>query len=42
MGWNRDRPVRDTQWRVPVHWSKQTQALEQDRAAGGDRTCRVI
>ncbi|KQH79725.1 hypothetical protein AO501_03930 [Mycobacterium gordonae] len=40
MGWNRT-PVRDEQWRAPVHWTKQGQALEQDRAAGG-RHHRVV
>ncbi|MBB4853941.1 hypothetical protein HNP40_001321 [Mycobacteroides chelonae] len=34
MAWNRT-PIRDTQWKVPVHPKKQTQALEQDQAAGG-------
>lgn len=28
-------PVRDTQWRVHPYWTKQSQALEQDQAAGG-------
>lgn len=40
MGWNRT-PVRDEQWKAPVHWTKQGQALEQDHAAGG-RRCRVV
>ncbi|EIU22541.1 hypothetical protein MA5S0708_4322 [Mycobacteroides abscessus 5S-0708] len=35
-------PIRDTQWKVPVHWNKQTQALEQDSAAGGERARRVV
>lgn len=34
-------PVRDTQWKPPVHPTKQAQALEQDHAAGG-RHHRVI
>ena len=34
MGWNRV-PVRDTQWKVRPYWTKQSQALEQDEAAGG-------
>ncbi|SIE35449.1 Uncharacterised protein [Mycobacteroides abscessus subsp. abscessus] len=40
MGWNRT-PIRDAQWRVPLHPKKQTQALEQDRAAGG-RAQRIM
>ena len=40
MGWN-PTPVRDTQWKGPVYWTKQSQALEQDRAAG-DRDHRVV
>lgn len=40
MGWNKT-PVRDTQWRVHPYWTKQSQALEQDQAAGG-RECRVM
>lgn len=28
-------PVSDAQWRVHPYWTKQSQALEQDRAAGG-------
>lgn len=40
MGWN-PTPVRDTQWKGPVYWTKQSQALEQDHAAGG-RDHRVI
>lgn len=41
MGWNRT-PIRDEQWRPPVHPKKQVQALEQDQAAGGHRDRRVI
>ncbi len=41
MGWNRDRPVRDVQWKVHPYWTKQTQSLEQDHAAGG-RERRVM
>lgn len=40
MGWNRT-PIRDGQWRVPPHPRKQTQALEQDDAAGG-RARRIM
>ena len=40
MGWN-PIPVRDAQWKGPVYWTKQSQALEQDYAAGG-RDHRVI
>lgn len=40
MGWSPTR-VRDTQWKPPVHPTKQAQALEQDHAAGG-REHRVI
>lgn len=40
MGWN-PTPVRDTQWKGPVYWTKQSQALEQDHAAG-NRDHRVI
>ncbi|MBN7560196.1 hypothetical protein [Mycobacteroides abscessus] len=40
MGWNRT-PIRDAQWKVPPHPKKQTQALEQDDAAGG-RTRRIM
>lgn len=40
MGWNRT-PVRDEQWKAPVHPTKQVQALEQDVAAGG-RHHRVV
>ncbi len=40
MGRNKT-PVRDSQWRVHPYWTKQSQALEQDQAAGG-RECRVI
>ena len=40
MGWNTN-PVHDSQWRVHPYWTKQSQALEQDRAAGG-RARRVV
>ena len=40
MAWNRT-PIRDGQWKVPVHPNKQTQALEQDDAAGG-RAQRIM
>lgn len=40
MGWNRT-PLHDTQWRVHPYWTKQSQALEQDAAAGG-RDHRVM
>jgi hypothetical protein len=40
MGWSPTH-VRDTQWKPPVHPTKQAQALEQDHAAGG-RDQRVI
>ena len=40
MGWNPTH-VRDTQWKVPVYSNIQSQALEQDHAAGG-REHRVI
>ena len=40
MGWNRT-PLHDTQWRVRPYWTKQSQALEQDAAAGG-RDHRVM
>ena len=41
MGWNPTH-VRDTQWKAPVYSTKQSQALEQDHAAGGDRDHRVV
>lgn len=34
MGRNKT-PVSDTQWRVHPYWTKQSQAVEQDQAAGG-------
>jgi hypothetical protein len=34
VGWNKT-PVHDSQWRVHPYWTKQSQALEQDQAAGG-------
>ena len=40
MGWSPTQ-VRDTQWKPPVHPTKQAQALEQDHAAGG-REHRVV
>jgi hypothetical protein len=40
VGWSPTH-VRDTQWKPPVHPTKQAQALEQDHAAGG-RDHRVI
>ena len=40
MGWN-PTSVREKQWKVPIYWTKQSQALEQDRAAGG-RDHRVV
>ncbi|MDM2174947.1 hypothetical protein [Mycobacteroides abscessus] len=27
--------MRESQWKPPVHWTKQVQSLEQDQAAGG-------
>jgi uncharacterized protein (DUF2235 family) len=40
VGWN-PTPVRDTQWKAALYWTKQSQALEQDNAAGG-REHRII
>lgn len=41
MAWNRT-PIRDEQWKPPVHSRKPTQALEQDHAAGGHRSRRIM
>ncbi len=40
MGW-KPTPASDAEWKVAVYWNKQSQALEQDRAAGG-RTHRIL
>jgi hypothetical protein len=39
-GWN-PTPVREKQWKAPIYWTKQSQAFEQDHAAGG-RDHRVV
>ena len=40
MGW-KPAAASDAEWKVSVYWTKQSQALEQDRAAGG-RTHRIL
>lgn len=40
MGWNPTTPA-DNQWKASVYWNKQSQALEQDHAAGARSQRRV-